>query len=141
MKKFILSAVAVGAMAIGSVAQADIIDGIGNAISQIFGVPYDSRPAVGAPTVSVYTDAYGRRFQVDASGRHVPLDRYGSYRDQFGRTVYLGANNQPVLIEQNGQVIPYASVAGNVAMAPSYDQDGDGVTNAYDRFPRDSRYQ
>ena len=137
MKKFILSAAAVAAMAIGGVAQADVIDGIGNTISRIFGVPYDPTPAASAPIVNVYTDAYGHRYQVDATGRHIPLDQYGSYRDQWGRTVYLGANRQPIYIEQNGQLIPY----GTYAMAPSYDQDGDGVANQYDRFPNDSRYR
>ena len=142
MRKFIMSAMAVAAMAIGTGAQADLIDGVGSTISQIFGIPYDARPSAPAPIVNgIYTDAYGRRFQVDASGRHIPLDQYGSYRDQWGRTVYLGANNQPMYIEQNGQLIPYGSVAGNYAMGPSYDRDGDGIANQYDRYPRDSRYR
>lgn len=141
MKKLILSAAAVAALAFGGVAQADVIDGVGNAISRIFGIPYDPTPAASAPIVNVYTDAYGRRFQVDAAGRHLPLDQYGSYHDQWGRKVYLGSNRQPLYIEQNGQLIPYASVAGNVAMAPSYDHDGDGVANLYDRYPNDSRYR
>ena len=141
MKKFILSAMAVAAFAVGGAAHADVIDSIGSTISQIFGIPYDATRYGPAPTVSVYTDAYGRRFQVDAAGRHIPLDQYGSYRDPWGRTVYLGANNQPVYIEQNGQLVPYASVAGNYAMAPSYDQDGDGVANGYDRYPLDPRYR
>lgn len=114
MKKFILSAVAVGALAIGGVAQADVIDSVGNTISRLFGIPYDPTPAAA-----------------------VPLGQYGSYRDAWGRTVYLGANNQPVYIEQNGQLIPY----GTVAMAPSYDRDGDGIANQYDRFPDDPRYR
>ncbi|RYY52153.1 MAG: hypothetical protein EOO24_65605, partial [Comamonadaceae bacterium] len=69
MKKFILSAAAVAALAVGGVAQADVIDGVGNTISRIFGVPYDPTPAGAAPIVNVYTDAYGRHIQVDASGR------------------------------------------------------------------------
>lgn len=141
MKKFILSAMAVAALAIGGGAQADVIDSVGTAISRIFGIPYDPGPSGAAPIVSVYTDAYGRRFQVDAAGRHIPLDQFGSYRDQWGRTVYLGANNQPVYIEQNGQLIPYGSVAGTYAMGPSHDRDGDGVSNQYDRAPDDPRYR
>ena len=87
MKKFVLSAIAVAAFAIGGVAQADVIDSVGSAISRIFGVPYDaSRPAA-APIVNVYTDAYGRRFQVDAAGRQIPLDQFGTNRDKWGRTV------------------------------------------------------
>lgn len=141
MKKFILSAIAFGALAIGGGAQADVIDSVGNTISRIFGVPYDPTPPGTAPIVNVYTDAYGRRFQVDAAGRQIPLDQYGSYRDQWGRTVYLGANKQPIYIEQNGQLIPYAGTAGTYAMAPSYDRDGDGVADRYDRYPLDPRYR
>lgn len=140
MKKAILSAIAVGAFAIGGAAQADLIDSVGNTISRIFGVPYAPVPNAAAPVAnSVYTDAYGRRFQVDAYGRHIPLEQFGSYRDAWGRTVYLGANNQPVWIEQNGQLIPYSS--GTYAMGPSFDRDGDGIANEYDRFPNDSRYR
>jgi hypothetical protein len=141
MKRFVLSAIAVAAFAIGGGAQADVIDGVGNTISRIFGIPYDARPSGAVPVVNVYTDAYGRRFQVDAAGRQIPLDQFGSYRDPWGRTVYLGANNQPVYIEQNGQLIPYGSVAGTYAMGPSDDRDGDGVANQYDRSPHDPRYR
>jgi hypothetical protein len=141
MKKTILSALAVAAITVGGVAQADVIDSVGSAISRIFGVPYDASVPGAQPTVSVYTDAYGRRFQVDAAGRQVPLDQFGSYRDQWGRVVYLDATRQPVYIEQNGQLIPYASVAGNYAMGPSYDRDGDGIADRYDRSPYDPRYR
>lgn len=138
MKKSILTAIAVGAFAIGGAAQADLIDSVGNTISRIFGIPYDARPSSAVPIVNgIYTDAAGRRFQVDAAGRYVPLDRFGSYRDQWGRTVYLGADNQPMYIEQNGQLIPY----GTYAAAPSYDDDADGVANRYDRLPHDPRYR
>lgn len=113
MRKFIFSAVAVAAFGIGGAAQADLIDGVGSTLSRIFGVPYDPRPAGAPPMVSVYTDAYGRRIQVDAAGRHY--------------------------IEQNGQLVPY--VAGTYAVAPSFDPDGDGIANPYDRFPHDSRYR
>lgn len=78
MKKFILSAMTVAALAIGGGAQADVIDSVGNTISRIFGVPYNPYPSVAAPITHVYTDAYGRRFQVDAAGRHIPLDPYAS---------------------------------------------------------------
>ncbi|GAB3657911.1 hypothetical protein [Ramlibacter alkalitolerans] len=140
MKKTILSAIAVGAFAIGGIAQADVIDSVGNTISRIFGVPYDARPSAPVPIVNgIYTDAYGRRYQLDAAGRQIPIDQFGSYRDQWGRTVYLGANNQPAYIEQNGQLFPY--VAGTYALGPSDDRDADGVANMYDRFPNDPRYR
>lgn len=141
MKKFILSAAAVAGIAMGGVAHADLIDGVGNTISRIFGVPYDARPTASVPIGTVYTDPNGRRIQVDAAGRHVPLDQYGTYRDQYGRTVHLGANNQPVYIEQNGQLVPYGGTSGAYAMGPSSDQDGDGVTDRYDRSPYDARYR
>lgn len=141
MKKFILSSIAVAALGIGGVAQADVIDSVGNTISRIFGVPYDPTPAGAAPTVSVYTDAYGRAFQVDAAGRHMPLDRYGSYRDQWGRTVYLGPDHRPAYVMQNGQITAFGSNPNTYATGPMYDRDGDGVTNQYDRWPDDSRYR
>lgn len=116
MKKFIVAAMTVAAFSVGGVAQADVIDGVGNAISRIFGVPYNPYPSAGVPIVN-------------------------TYRDQWGRTVYLGANNQPVYIEQNGQLVPYASAAGTYALGPSYDADGDGFANQYDRYPNDARYR
>lgn len=116
MKKFILSAAAVAACAFGGVAQADVIDGVGNTISRLFGIPYDPRPS-GAIT-HVYTDAYGRQVQVDAAGRHTVV-------------------TQPLYVAPSVQVIP----SSPYAMAPRYDDDGDGVENLYDRFPNDPRYR
>ena len=113
MKKFILSAMAVAAFSIGGVAKADVIDSIGSAISQLFGVPYDATRYGAAPGTTVYTDGYGR-------------------------TYYLGANNQPIYVQPYGQPAPYA---GNYAVAPSYDWDRDGVANQYDRYPGDARYR
>jgi hypothetical protein len=117
MKKFILSAVAVSAMAFGGIAHADLIDGVGNTISRIFGIPYDptppGRPAL--PAGTVYTDANGTRYQVDAAGRHIPLG--------------------------NVPLVPYAAVPPTVAVAPTFDDDRDGVANQYDRYPYDGRYR
>jgi hypothetical protein len=117
MKKFILSAAAVAACAFGSVAQADIIDGVGNTLSQIFGIPYDPRPST--TVTHVYTDAYGRQVQVDTAGRHTVV-------------------SQPVYTDQYGRVIASSST---YAMAPQYDNDGDGFSNQYDRAPNDPRYR
>jgi hypothetical protein len=142
MKKLILSAVAVGAMVVGGVARADLIDSVGNTISQIFGVPYDARPP-GSVAIGngIYTDSYGHRYGIDANGNRFALDQYGSYRDQWGRTVYIGANNQPLYVEQNGQLMPYGSNYGSYAMGPSGDADNDGIMNRYDRYPNDARYR
>ena len=115
MKKFILAAAAVAAFGLGGVAQADVIDSVGNTISRIFGIPY-SPTASGVMPGQVYTDGYGRQYQVD----------------QWGRTVYLSSNTAPVYVYPNGQAY---------AVAPSYDRDGDGIANQYDRFPNDSRYR
>jgi hypothetical protein len=117
MKKFILSAATVAACTFGGIAQADVIDSVGNALSSILGIPYDARPA-GAIT-HVYTDAYGRQVQVDAAGRHTVISQ-PTYVDSYGRVISGGT--------------PYA-------MAPRYDNDGDGVANPYDRAPNDARYR
>lgn len=117
MKKFILSAVAVGAVAFGGMAHADLIDGVGNTISRIFGVPYDPTPP-GRPAFApgtVYTDADGTHYQVDAAGRHIPL--------------------------RNAPPVAYETVPPRVAAAPRYDDDGDGISNRYDRYPYDARYR
>lgn len=117
MKKFILSAMAVGAMAFGGVAQADLIDGVGNTLSRIFNIPYDPTPP-GRPAFApgtIYTDANGTQYQVDATGKHVPLAQM--------------------------QQLPYGSPSAPVAVAPSYDADGDGVPDQYDAYPYDGRYR
>jgi hypothetical protein len=111
MRKFILSAVTVGALALAGAAQAqDIFDGIGNAIGQIFGVGPTSSPGIPAvvaqgtyPPGTVYTDPYGRRVLVEPSGRQVLLDPNGVYSapqntglagrivtDPYGRQYALG---------------------------------------------------
>lgn len=113
MKKIILSAMAAAAFAVGGAAKADVIDSIGSAISQLFGVPYDATRYGAAPGATLYTDGYGR-------------------------TYYLAANGQPVYVQPNVPVAPYP---GNYAVAPSYDWDADGVSNQYDRYPQDARYR
>jgi hypothetical protein len=137
MKKFIVAAMAVGTIAVAGVARADVIDSVGNAISNLFGVPYDPSP-YGAVPGSIYTGSDGHRYQVDAAGRSIPLDQYGSYRDDQGRIVYLGADRRPLYVEQNGVLVPYN---GGYAMDRPYDRDGDGVNNRYDRYPDDPRYR
>lgn len=137
MKKLIVAAMVVGTCAVAGVARADVIDSVGNAISNLFGVPYD--PSPNAVPGSVYRGSDGHWYQVDADRHSIRLDQYGTYRDAWGRTVYLGANDRPLYIEQNGTLIPYAS--GAYAMGTPYDRDGDGVYNRYDRYPDDPRYR
>lgn len=117
MKKFILSAATVAACAFGGVAHADLIDSVGNTISDIFGVPYDPRPP--GTIAQVYIDPYGRQVQVDASGRQTVIAQ-STYVDPYGRVI--------------AGPTPYA-------MAGQYDNDRDGVANAYDRYPNDARYR
>ena len=117
MKKFILSAIAVSAVAFGGMAHADLIDGVGNTLSRIFNVPYDPTPP-GRPAFApgtVYTDANGTQYQVDATGKHIPLAQ--------------------------GQAPVYVNPPAAVAVAPAYDNDLDGVANQYDRYPNDGRYR
>lgn len=137
MKKFIVAAMAVGTIAVAGVARADVIDSVGNAVSSLFGVPYDPSP-YGAVPGSIYTGQDGHRYQVDAAGRSIRLDAYGSYRDASGRIVYLGPDQRPAYVEQNGVLVPYNS---GYATARPYDRDGDGVGNRYDRYPNDPRYR
>lgn len=138
MKRFIVAALAVGTFAVAGVARADVIDSVGNAISDLFGVPYDPNPG-GAVPGSIYTGSDGHHYQVDAAGRSILLDPYGSYRDAHGRTVYLGGDGRPLYVERNGVLVPYDG--GAYAMGTPYDRDGDGVNDRYDRYPDDPRYR
>lgn len=113
MKKFILSALTVGALAIGGAASAQDIFGLGNVLPQIlgnigFGTQSNGIPAIVAPSVgqsSVYVDPYGRRVYVEPStGRQVVLDQNGTYIDQYGRRVQ-------VIVDQNVAVNPTGRIA------------------------------
>jgi len=138
MKRFFVAAMVVGTVAVTGVARADVIDSVGNAISNLFGVPYDPSPT-GAVPGSIYIGPDGHHYQVDAAGRSIPLDQYGSYRDSWGRTVYLGPDGRPLYAEQNGAIVPYDR--GGYAMGAPRDRDRDGVDNRYDRYPDDPRYR
>lgn len=150
MKKFILSAVAAGAMAVGGAASAqDFGTAIGQVLGSVFGAPtynygnygnygtygYNQYgqviPGVVATTPSygyntTYVDAYGRQVYVDRYGRHVvqqsavPHGAVGY--DAWGRPVYSQ---------------PYGTYAYG---SNSWDRDGDGIANTRDRWPDDRRY-
>ena len=120
MRKSILTAVALGALAFGGAASAQSLGSvIGDAIHDIFGI--------GQPSPnSTYVDQYGRRVYVDAYGRHIvqpsPNVYGGVAYDAWGRPVYTAP-------------------AGNYAYsAPTWDYDGDGIANSRDRWPDNSRY-
>src|SRR4051794_17424060 len=110
MKRFILSAVAVGALAFGGAASAPDVFRLGNVLPQILGnvglgnVIGDTGnalpPVVAGPSRaggSVCADAYGGRVYVERSGRQVVLDANGAYIDQFGRRVYVDGYGRSVL--------------------------------------------
>jgi len=59
-----------------------------------------------------------------------------------GRKVYVNAQRQPAYMEEGGRIVAISgSASGNVAFAGSWDRDGDGVANNYDRYPDDYRYR
>ncbi|HEY0824538.1 MAG TPA: hypothetical protein VGD76_12175 [Ramlibacter sp.] len=117
MKKFILSAVAAGALAIGSAASAQ---DIGSVLGAILGAGQQ-------PYGSVYIDRYGRQVGIDQFGRHVLLQSNGIVGyDAWGRAIYgnvLGSGNRAV-----DQVVRSVQLGDN---------DGDGVLNMHDRLPND----
>jgi hypothetical protein len=144
MKKFILTAVATGALAFGGAASAQ---DVGSAILNLFGLgqpTYNYGYGYGAPSVAqgqVYRDTYGRTFYYDQYGRQVYLNNYSAPQtimgyDQWGRPVYNGGQTYSY-----GGNYPYGaySYGGNYS-SRSWDYDGDGVDNSRDRWPNDPRY-
>jgi len=127
MKKFILSAVAAGALAVGGAASAQDLGGV---IGSLFG--FGSPPAAVQPG-SVYIDQYGRQVAVDQFGRHRILQSAVGIvgYDAWGRAIYgnIGA--------RSGN----AAVNATVNAAQTRDNDGDGVINMYDRMPNDGNVQ
>ena len=148
MKKFILTAVAAGALAVGGAASAQ---DLGTVINSIFGIgtpTYNygyggSTPAVVAGTTpyygqtpyygttnQIYADQYGRQFYYDQYGRQVFVQ---SQSNVYGNNVYGN-----VQYDQWGRPI-YGTYSSNYGYR-SWDRDGDGVANRQDRWPDDSRY-
>jgi hypothetical protein len=129
MKKFIFSAVAAGALAVGGAASAQDVGDVLTNILGSFGVPvYGTQQQQSG---SVYVDQYGRQVMIDQYGRHVlvqPNTVYGN--TVYGNTVY-DAYGRPV----------YTTPNGSYAYANPRDRDGDGVRNRLDRWPDDPRYR
>lgn len=127
MKKFILSAVAAGALAVGGAASAQ---DLGSAIGSLFGF---GTPPVAVQPGSVYIDQYGRQVAVDQFGRHRILQSAVGIvgYDAWGRPVYghIGA--------RSGN----RAVGAVVGAAQTRDNDGDGVINMHDRMPNDPSVQ
>jgi hypothetical protein len=127
MKKFILGAIAAGALAASSVASAQWGNGINNAISSIFGYggSSGSTPAVVAgANQSIQVDAYGRRFYHDQWGRQVFVDNnmgtygsygvpgsYGSYGVGSGPgRILTDAYGRPVTMDEHGTYVDASGV-------------------------------
>jgi hypothetical protein len=116
MKKWILTAVAAGALAAGGAASAQ---DIGSVITNILG-------NLGATQSQQYGNVY-----TDQWGRQV-------YIDQYGRQVLVQPNNvytNPVY-DQWGQLV-YNNVYGGYGYPRPGDRDGDGIGDASDHCPDD----
>ena len=151
MRKLIATAIAAGALAVGTAASAQDFGSILSGIFGLGGPTYSqTQPAVVAGTQQVYVDQYGRRFYYDQYGRAVILQDQQQQQivgyDQWGRPVYGHAQTQQQIVgydqwgrpiygySQSNQTPHYAY--GN----RSWDRDGDGVANSRDRWPDDRRY-
>lgn len=152
MRRFILSAVAAGAVAFAGAASAQ---GFGGVLNDLFGFGQPAHPTysgAGIPAVVAGTQPYGSGVYVDPHGRQVTTDRYGRQvvvqpnrgtygitgYDAWGRPVYGSA---PVPYGHPGNYGSYGNY-GNYAWAGQPgDKDGDGVPNVHDRWPDDARYR
>lgn len=153
MKKFILTAVAAGALAVGGAASAQDLGGI---LGSLFGFGTQTYPTYnsGIPAVvagtqphgaTVYTDQYGRQFYYDQYGRQVVVQQQNTYNnpvivgyDSWGRPVY---GQRQYGTTQYGTPQYGTSQYGTYAYGTnSWDRDGDGIANTRDRWPDDRRY-
>lgn len=148
MKKFITTAVAACALAAGTAASAQ---DFGTVISSLFGFgtpAYPSysygTPAVVAGAQTVYVDQYGRRFVYDQYGRQVYLTSTQQQiigYDQWGRPVYGSSSYGYGTYGSYGTPhYPYGTYGSSTYSRSWWDRDGDGVADARDRWPSDSRY-
>ena len=98
MRKYIATAIAAGALAIGGAASAQ---DFGSILSNIFGFGTSSQSSSGTPAVvagTVYQDQYGRRFYYDQYGQQVYLQDSQQQQivgyDSWGRPIYGTQNSQ-----------------------------------------------
>ena len=129
MKKFIYSAVAAAAVAVGGAASAQDLGGV---LGSIFG--FGTPPvATGVQPGTVYIDRFGRQVAVDQFGRHVLLQQNMGIigYDAWGRAIYgnVGARSSNRAVNE---VVRSAQLG---------DSDGDGVINMHDRMPHDANVQ
>ncbi len=166
MKKFILTAVAAGALAVGGAASAQ---DIGTVIGSLFGFGQPAYPSysTGIPAVVAGTQPYNTQpygtYGANVYGNNTyGGTTYGSqvYVDQYGRQVTIDQYGRHVLVQPNtgsyaitgydqwGRPIYGTTTYGNTTYGATtygysgrtWDRDGDGVANAQDRWPDDRRY-
>jgi hypothetical protein len=152
MRKYIAAAVAAGALAVGGAASAQ---DLGTIISNVLGI---GNPT---PTYNVPGVPYGAQVYQNQNGQQF-------YYDQYGRQVIVAGGTQWNIVGYDSQGNPlYGTDAygtggsgrfgnygnnGNNGNYGNYgwgygnnryrnDRDGDGVPDAYDRYPDDPRYR
>jgi hypothetical protein len=156
MKKWILSTVAAGALAVGGAASAQ---DLGSVINSVIGSVFGTQQSYSYGTNTYYTDQYGRTIYVDQYGRHlIAQPNAGVTYDQWGRPVYNSQVYQGQVYQ--GQVYNGGYGSYGYSTAPQYpaygtygsgnyaygygtnswDRDGDGISNSRDRWPDDRRY-
>ena len=117
MKKFVFSALAAGALAFGGAASAqDLGSIVANVLALGNGPAYSNGNVVTRQCSSSYIDMYNRPVCVDGAGRHIVMqsnDTGGPVDRRWGNYAY----------RSNG-----------------WDSDGDGITNARDRWPDNRSY-
>ena len=112
MKKFILSAVAAGALAIGSAASAQ---DLGTVITEIL------RNTQTQQYGNVYYDQWGRQVYIDQYGRQVLVNP-----NVYGNSVYGNT-----VVDQLGRII--SGVPYGYGVPTQGDHDGDGVPDSVDK--------
>ena len=139
MKKFIVSALAAGALAAGGAASAQ---DFGSVIGSLLNLAIPGMTQQYG-TGQMYQDQYGRQFYYDQYGRQVYVQQqtnpyygsqygqYGQYGSQYGSQTIIGYDSW-------GRPIYGSSYGGYTGRA--WDSDGDGVANSRDRWPSDPRY-
>jgi hypothetical protein len=156
MKKFILSAVAVGALAFGGAASAQDLGGVVSNILGSLGFPTQNYgygtvlPGVVAPSQgTVYIDQYGRQVLVQPQANVYGANNYGgtTYGTTTSGVVAYDSAGRPLYRDAYGNYTytqPYAysqPFGGAYAYSGrTWDRDGDGIANARDRWPDDRRY-
>lgn len=151
MKKWILSTVAAGALAVGGAASAqDLGSVINSVIGSVFGTQQSNYG-----TNTYYTDQYGRQVYIDQYGRHVVVTQYPSTTypsatypatvygavttDAWGRPVYTQPYSYGQQYPQD-RAYGYGSYGTYAYGGSTWDRDGDGISNSRDRWPDDRRY-